>query len=127
MKRVDQFAEELDDDNPAKEEKTERRVRRLTYESMSKALRLAAKLDPSSRRSNGSSPRLRKSSAITPSATRDSPICSMTVSGSGDDEDAIFFCRKLRGRVAFLWVESQRDKRCPPGRRYLEHAQGGQA
>ncbi len=110
MKRVDKFAEELDDDNPEKEEKRERRVRRLTYGSMSKTLRLAAKLDPSSRR-------IQRLLATTEEILGDyaSAYARLTellknAADSGDDEDAIFFSRKLRGRVAFLWVESQRDK-----------------
>jgi len=114
IQRVDLFAEKLDQEDPVKDEKRDQEVRWQTYELAAEALQLAEKLDPKSPKIQRLLAKTEEISCEYESAyDRLSRVIDSGASGSNDDPDMLFFCRKLRGRVAFLWVESQRDRADP--------------
>jgi serine/threonine protein kinase len=107
--RVDKEAEEYDVDNPKDDEKRDRLLRQSSYELAADALQLAVKLDPES-------PTIQRLFAKTEEVRGDfagayQRLCELIESAGADSpSDSLFFCRKLRGRVAFLWVESRQKQ-----------------
>jgi len=114
IKRVDQDAEDYDSDNPKDDERRDRLFRWSSYELPRDALRLALKVGPDS-------PTIQRLLAKTEEIFRDyalahqrlTQLINKALSG-GVVDDSLFFCRKLRGRVAFLWVDDRRRKKEPP-------------
>jgi hypothetical protein len=110
FERIDQWADDLDDDNPVKEEKIDREVRQPGYKLGRKALKIAEKLD-------SASPEIQGLLARTELVFGDyraahDRLSQLIRSGKLDsrDVDVTFFTRKLRGRATFLWVERLRDQ-----------------
>jgi len=111
IQRVDQFAEGLDQEDPDKDEKRDLEVKQQTYELAGEALQLAEKLDPDSPKIQFLLAKTEKDSFdFAPAHARLSRLIK-TASSSSISDDTLLLSRWLRGRVAFLWVESLREKR----------------
>jgi hypothetical protein len=108
---ADEFAQKYDKDDPAREAALDSELRRPGYELFRQALLLAEKLDPASLD-------IQRLLATTEAMFGDyecsyrrlSLVMDALVKTSDTDENRIFFCRQLRGRVGFLWIEQQRDR-----------------
>ena len=111
IKRVDQFAEGYDVDNPKDDELRDKLLRRRSYKLAGNALALAEKLDPKSQRIQRLLAKTEEISGDYASAhSRLRRLIDSTDSSSDSAMDTLFFCRRLRGRVAILWVESLRHE-----------------
>jgi serine/threonine protein kinase len=111
--RADTEAEEYDVENLKDDEKRDRALRQKPYELAREVLQLAERLNPKL-------PTLERLLAKTDEIRSDYERAYNRLSGliesvgSGAESRSLFFCRKLRGRVAFLWVESRKPERYSP-------------
>lgn len=108
--RADEFAQRYDVDDPrADDEQRDTELRKPGYDLAQRALLLAEQLDPTSLR-------IQRLLATTEgllghyasSYRRFTHVIDTGPRETDSDLSTLFFCRKLRGRLAFLWVESER-------------------
>ena len=107
---ADEFVQKYDKDDPEREAELDSELRKPGYELFHPALVLAEKLDPESQRVQRL---LATTEAIfgdyESSYQRLSRLIKLLSKSPDSDVTVLFFCRQLRGRVGFLWIEQQRD------------------
>lgn len=111
INRADEFAQKYDKDDPEREEALDSELRKPGYDLFSHALQLAQMLNPAS-------PKIQHLFAkielmfgnYEESYHRLSTVLDSLSKKSDSNAALLFFCRHLRGRVAFLWVERQRTE-----------------
>ena len=110
IERADRFAEKYDKDDPEREEALDSELRKPGYDLFSHALQLANMLDPTSLKIQHL---FAKTEAVfgkyKESYDRVSGLIDSLSKKSEINGDLLFFCKHLRGRVAFLWIEDQRS------------------
>jgi serine/threonine protein kinase len=109
LDRADQLAEKYDKDDTQREEDLDSELRKPSYELFRHALLLAQTLDPASEMIQHL---LAKTEQIfgtyEKSYDKLSEVIESLRNRPNSDLNMLFFCRHLRGRVAFLRVEQQR-------------------
>jgi serine/threonine protein kinase len=109
MARADEFAQKYDKDDPAREDEIDGELRKPGYDLFRQALKLAQLLDP---RSSTIQRLMAKTDEIfgdyQSSYARLTSVIECSKAEPENSPDILFFCRHLRGRVTFLWVEQQR-------------------
>jgi serine/threonine protein kinase len=107
--RADNFAQKYDVENRGDEQQRDFELRNPTYSVAKDALLLAEKLDPMSQRIQRllGTTELFFGDYVNSHERLTRVIDSLPKSGSGSPTDTRFFCRKVRGRGAFLRVEEQ--------------------
>ncbi len=110
IERADKLAEKYDKDDPEREEELDGELRKPGYDLFSHALQLAKMLDPASLKIQHL---FAKTEAVfgkyKESYDRVSGLIGSPTKKSDTNGDLLFFCLHLRGRVAFLWIEAQRN------------------
>ena len=109
--RADEFAQSYDKDEPSADKTRDRFLRKPGYELARNILVLAEKLDPDSEK-------IQRLLATTEEAfghhdeahARLTSLIDKLRADKSSSNDSIFFCRKLRGRVAFLGVEQRLER-----------------
>jgi serine/threonine protein kinase len=106
--RADELAQSYDQDEPVRDEKRDRELRKPSYRLARSALEHAAKLDPSSQKIQRL---LAKAEEVfgdyDASRERLDPVIKSLLREKNSQKDMLFFCRKVRGRAAFLGVEER--------------------
>jgi serine/threonine protein kinase len=109
--RADEFKEKYDKDDPAREVELDSELRMPDYDLFRQALQLAEKLDPTSLKTQYL---LAKTDEVfgqfQTSYDRLSGVIDSLIKESSSDENLLLFSRHVRGRVAFLLVEQQREQ-----------------
>ena len=109
--RADEFVYKYDKDDPARELELDSELRLPGYGDFRQALELAEKLDPTSLKTQHL---LAKTDAVfgdyQKSYERVSAVIDSLLKESEIDTSFVFYSRHLRGRIAFLLVEQQRER-----------------
>ena len=124
MGRADRFAELYDAEELASDAERDARFRKPAYELAKKSLLLAKELDPSSRKLLRL---LATTEQIFGEFQQAHDRLTRLIDSSPDRAKSadLFFCRMVRGRVAFLWIEHLRQQKVQLGndhRKLLEDA-----
>ncbi len=109
--RADELAQSYDRDEPSADKMRDRELRKPGYDLARKILVLAERLDPDSEL-------IQRLLATTEELfgqhdeafLRLTSVIEKLTADKSSSLDAIFFCRKLRGRIAFLGVEQKLDR-----------------
>jgi serine/threonine protein kinase len=111
LARADELAQKYDKDDQAREEELDSELRKPGYDLFGRALLLAEQLDPASLKIQLL---LAKTDQISEkyqsSHERLSGVIDSLLKEPDQDWQMLFFCLHRRGRVAFLWVEQQRNE-----------------
>jgi serine/threonine protein kinase len=108
IRRADEIADDIDNGNVVPDAVRDQAFRQPTYELARDALRLAETFDPDSARIQRLLARTERIFGEYESAfTRLSSLISRRDSGTRLEPIALFYCRRLRVWVAFLWAERE--------------------
>ncbi len=108
---ADEFAQKYDKDDQAREEEIDSELRKPGYDLFGQALLLAKKLDPESLKIQQLQAKTEQiNGQYQQSHQRLSRVIDSLLKKSDSDWNMLFFCRHLRGRVACLWVDQQRNR-----------------
>jgi serine/threonine protein kinase len=120
MIHADELAEKYDAEDIASDQERDAELKNSAYDLARKALLIAEKLDPSSRTIQRLLARTEEVFGVFKEAHQ---RLNQLIDGSAQSEEEysserateLFFCRKLRGRVALLWAEQLREQNAPIG------------
>ncbi len=119
--RADKFAQSYDQDEPMRDEERDRELCRPSYGLARSALLVAVKLDPTSQKIQRL---LAKTEAVFGDYDSARNRLSRVINSLSEDKhppkDMLFFCRKVRGRAAFLGVEEQLKSGAEPDAQSLK-------